>query len=557
MKPGSSIPKAVIYCAVVVTVYLLIAGRTTLWDRDEPRFSRATVEMVESGNWLYPTFNGNLRPDKPILIYWLMSVPVRILGANALACRFAGVIGTAVSGFLTYLIGRRLFDDRVGLWAIGILATSLLIMFIGTFATADAVLLPCMVGAMAVFSGALERERFDVKDFVLMSLALGLALLAKGPVGLLPVLAIWVTLVMLRKQVKFWRLFGPTLGAVVVAVMIFLAWAIPANAATEGEFYRQGIGHHVVDRILHPQEGHGGGGRGILDFLLYLPFYPAVIIGGFFPWVLHLGGGLKAFFRRQEGQEKRRALLIGWIVPTVVVMIFVSTKLAHYILFIWPALALCVAGIIRQAEENKTDEAVQEWLKAGTGFYGTINGGLALILMVGPWFLPFPMVGLKVVGILAGVILIVMGEIVNRAQKAGRFAAAGQYMLCQVAILWMVLWVGVLPGLESIKIPPKIAKAVVAESSDETPVVTYKFEEPTLNFYVGRHITNFRDLEEVIEWVKSPGNGVLIIPKAKFEGLSQEHDFSSLVTIASVEGINYSKGIDPLTVLALQKGGGS
>ena len=108
-----------VIAVVVACVYWFIDTRSTLWDRDEPRFARATVEMVESGNYLYPTFNGHLRPDKPILIYWLMSVPIRVLGPTSLACRFFAAIGIAITCVFTFLLGRRFLDVRAGLWSDG------------------------------------------------------------------------------------------------------------------------------------------------------------------------------------------------------------------------------------------------------------------------------------------------------------------------------------------------------------------------------------------------------------------------------------------------------
>ena len=111
MRIASPWLKAILICAGFAALYLLIAGSSTLWDRDEPRYARATAEMVESGNYLVPTFNGEVWFDKPILLYWLMSVPVRLLGPSEIACRFAGVIGTAITLLLTFFIGIKLFIE--------------------------------------------------------------------------------------------------------------------------------------------------------------------------------------------------------------------------------------------------------------------------------------------------------------------------------------------------------------------------------------------------------------------------------------------------------------
>jgi 4-amino-4-deoxy-L-arabinose transferase-like glycosyltransferase len=143
--------KAILICAGFTALYLLIAGSSTLWDRDEPRYARVTAEMVESGNYLVPTFNGKAWFDKPVLLYWLMSVPVRLLGPSEIACRFAGVMGTAVTLLLTFFIGKKLFGAKAGLWAEAVLGTTLLMLFVGSSALVDGIALPFIVGAMAIF----------------------------------------------------------------------------------------------------------------------------------------------------------------------------------------------------------------------------------------------------------------------------------------------------------------------------------------------------------------------------------------------------------------------
>ena len=275
--------RAWVLAVVIAGVYLFLSSRTTLWDRDEPRFARATVEMLDSGNYLFPTFDGELRPDKPILIYWLMAVPVSLWGPTELACRFCGAVGTAAACLLIFFIAAKLFDAAVGLWAMCILASSLMMLYIGTAATADAVLLPFMVGQMAVFVGFFNSSR-RITAVVILGLTMGGALLAKGPVGLLPLVTILcVTWIVNRHTLGRWR-FRELGLSVCLGIGLFLAWAVPANVATDGEFFRQGIGHHVLQRSFAPLEHHGGG------FLWYVLYYLPVILVGFFPWTLFLPG---------------------------------------------------------------------------------------------------------------------------------------------------------------------------------------------------------------------------------------------------------------------------
>ncbi|MBN1363126.1 MAG: glycosyltransferase family 39 protein [Sedimentisphaerales bacterium] len=535
---------AILIAVAVLAGYMFTTTRSTLWDRDEPRFARATVEMVESGNYLYPTFNGNLRPDKPILIYWLMSVPVRLLGQTELAVRLPSALGTALTCLLVFFIGRQIWDARTGLWAMGILATSGLMLFEGTAATADGTLLPCMVAAMAVFVHAITT-RLRFYHLLLMGVAFGLALLTKGPVGLLPITAIVTTLVIDRKRIASPGRHALTmLGALVIGALLFIAWGIPANNATGGELYRLAVGHHVVERATKPLEGHGG------QFLLFLFFYVPVVIAGFFPWILFLPGAISFALGRRLRSRHGGALLIGWIVPTFVIMTLVATKLPHYILFIWPALALLTAATLVQARPDNMTKRDRDWLRGGLLFAAPIAIPLALALILAPWFLPLP--GMRRPGAVAGAALLAAAILTARPHYRDQVHRSARIMLVGIIVFLLALFVGVLPATEAFKLSPSIARAIRAQTDPNTPVVAYGFLEPTLIFYLDRPIEALPNEEAVAHWAQDRQPGVLVVTKAALERVQQQHGMLPLVEIARKEGVNYSKG-DPEEILALSR----
>lgn len=229
--------------AVLLAYALLgVAAQTTLWDRDEPRFAEATVEMVRSGNYLYPTFNGALRPDKPVFIYWLMSIPVRLFGAGEVAVRSVAAVGMAIAALATYAAGRWLFAPRTGLLAAAVMVTTPLALVEGSAATTDAVLLAWITVALAAFVHAFLHGWRPLHG-VILALAFGAGLLTKGPVGLaVPLASIGVawwfgrSSTVLRPRQIAWIALAAGLG-----LGVFLAWAIPANAATAGSLGREGL----------------------------------------------------------------------------------------------------------------------------------------------------------------------------------------------------------------------------------------------------------------------------------------------------------------------------
>ena len=527
----------------VFGVYLSLSSRTTLWDRDEPRFARAAVEMLESGDYLVITFNDESWPDKPVLTYWVMALAIHVLGPTELACRLFGVIGTALTCGATFCIGRRLLGRQAGLWAMVMLASTLQMLVIGAAATSDAVLLPFTIGAMAVFASIRQKPIRPV-HVIAVGLATGLAMLAKGPMGLMPALAIGAISLFDRERRRSG--LGLMAASVFIGTIIFCTWAVPASMAAEGGFLREFVGRHVIGRALKPMESHGG------NILLYLPYYISVVIGGFFPWTLHLPGALSALLRRHLVSPSDRRFFLGWIVPPFVLMSLAATKLPHYIVFIWPALALLCGGVIMAAKAGTLAPKDKDWLRGGVWFFGPVAAAVGLGLVVGPWFVPVP--GMRAWGAAGGIVILAMAALAIREHLADRPQRSAVILILGMVAFQIPLQAGLLPAIEQVKISPTLAREVNENTGPDVPVAAYKYGEPTLNFYLGRRIEYLDSTDAVLAWATQPEPGVLIIPTDRLVPIREREDNLPLAEIATVKGFNYSKG-KPLEVVALYRGG--
>ena len=534
----------------ILAVYLFSASRTSLWDRDEPLYARATVEMLESGNYLYPTFGGRLFAHKPILLYWLMSLPVRLLGATELACRLASVAATAASCLLTWFIGRRLFGDRAGWWAMLALASSLMLLAVGKLAITDAVLLACITAAVACFVASLTAG-VRAGHLLLLAAATGLALLAKGPVGLVPLGGIAAAVLILRGR---GRLGGRYLLLALLATLggaaIFCAWGIPAHLATGGEFSRVFLGYHVLARSGRALESHGG--RSWL-YLLWLPYYLPVVLIGFFPWVLHLPGAASAALGGRLGGRDGRAVLLGMALPLLVVATLAATKLPHYVLPIWPALALAVGATIQAWGDGRLSERDRRWLRRGVWPFGIVGvtGGLAA--MIGPWFLPVP--GLAGAGTLVGAGLLAMTAAGIWAHLRRGPAASAKVLLAGMLALELAVHAAAAPAVERAKNVPDLAAAVNAAVPADAPVAVYGFYEPSLDFYLHRAVHRIRGPEaaaEALAWLAQPGDGVLVVTGRNLRKLQDDHGAVGAECLASVKTFNPAK-MDWIELVALRR----
>jgi 4-amino-4-deoxy-L-arabinose transferase-like glycosyltransferase len=373
------------------------------------------------------------------------------------------------------------------------------------------------------------------RHWAALAVAFAAALLTKGPVGLLPLLVVGATLALDRRLPKPAPRFAWVLGlAVLAGVVLFLAWALPANAASGGEFARKGIGKHVVGRAMAPMESHGG------RFLLSLPYYLPVIVAGFFPWTALLPAGFAAVARRHAGGAGARGLLLGWTISIVLLMSLVATKLPHYVLPCWPAFALIAAAGFELLEREPAAREAR-WLRWGAWLCGLVGVPLAAALLVAPWFLPVPGLRLPLLGL--GLLLLALTVAVIRRLRAPRLGECAAAALLGVFLVQWTAGAFVLPAVEQVKLAPPLARAIRAAVPPGTPVATHRYAEPSLLFYLGAgRVESLPGEDDVVRWAEVRRPGVLVAPVEVWEPLWKAGRVPDLEVVASAQGMNYSNG---------------
>ncbi len=409
---SSSLRHLVFIVVVGVVVLGSNLGGPRLWDRDEPRNAGCTREMLARGDWITPVFDGELRTHKPILLYWFMMTAYSLFGVNEFAARFwsaASAIGTAL---VTYGIGRRLFSPTVGVWAAVILVTTLMFDVAARAATPDALLifwstaaLGCFVWGMpdlavsgpgSAVAAEMDRRFPRWPMAVLLYACMGMAVLAKGPVGfVLPTAVIGMYQLFHRMPavqpsmaghvgVARWvRMFSPrhVLGCCwslrpVTALLVVLAVALPWYAAvawrTDGAWVKGFILEHNVGRATRPLEGHHGS-------LLY---YPLALLVGFFPWSVFAVPTALDVAHRLRSRDRTRAasvLMLCWLGVYIGLFSLAQTKLPSYITPSYPAAALLVANFLVAWCAHATPVA-RRWPQAAFACLGIV--GTAILVAV-------------------------------------------------------------------------------------------------------------------------------------------------------------------------------
>ena len=272
------------YALLIVVTGLLTfpnLGAPSLWDMDEGVNAECTREMMESGTWIIPTFNWELRTAKPILTYWLARPGFELLGVNEFTSRLPSAILGILSVLLTYELGRSMFSPITGLLAGVVLASAVQFCLLSHAATPDAPLIFCTILTFYVFwVGHLNGGR---SWFALGAVATGLAVLAKGPVGLgLPGLVVVLYFLWNREWRRWFDL------RVFLALFIFLLvaapWYILVTSETRGDYARGFFGTHNVNRFTNAMEGHSGPPI----------YYIGAILVLFVPWSCYIGATLWA-----------------------------------------------------------------------------------------------------------------------------------------------------------------------------------------------------------------------------------------------------------------------
>ncbi|MBX9746435.1 MAG: glycosyltransferase family 39 protein, partial [Hyphomonadaceae bacterium] len=323
------------------------AGRVQAMDADEARFAQATRQMVETGDYVNIRIQETERNRKPVGVHWLQATAVHLLEpiterTNAIwAYRLPSTLGLMLAALATLWAGTTLLGQRPAFFGAALFASGMLAGFEGMTAKTDALLLGFTTLALA----AIVRLRFADHGrprslSLLFWFAFACGVLIKGPVtplvvGLtLAALALWEKRAAWMKALLWWP--GPLLAAAMI-----LPWSIAISAQTEGRFFFDMLFGDLAPKLVSGQEGHFAL-PGYHLFLLPLLIFPATYA---LPAAARLGWETIRAPRNDETHAPYRFLL-AWVLPTFLFFELAPTKLAHYTLPTYPAIALlCGAGL--------------------------------------------------------------------------------------------------------------------------------------------------------------------------------------------------------------------
>jgi 4-amino-4-deoxy-L-arabinose transferase-like glycosyltransferase/membrane-associated phospholipid phosphatase len=309
-----------------------------LFDVDEAVFAEATREMMETGDLLTPIYNYAPRYDKPIFFYWLMASAFAVFGSNEFAARFWSAVAGCALVAMTFLFARAAVGLRCALLSALILVTSVEMVALSRLAITDMVLTFFIAASLYSFYLAVTKPaRADSGRWALTGWVMaGLAVLTKGPIGIVFPVTIVPLLIWLSGNRRVWRALRPAAGLALFC-LVALPWYAVESWITKNEFLEVFFLKHNVQRYLSVNSGHSGPWY----------YYLVVILIGFFPWSVLLPASIKSA-SKQRGIEAGESLdsvplfLLLWITVVLVVFSLARTKLPNYIAPLFPAMSILV-----------------------------------------------------------------------------------------------------------------------------------------------------------------------------------------------------------------------
>lgn len=329
---------------VVAAAALFLPGFATLqpMDRDEPRFSQATKQMLETGDFVRIRFQQQARNNKPAGIYWLQASAVtagQALGVEDARrkiwlYRLSSLAGATASILLTYWLALAFVARGPALLAALLLGSTVLLGVEAHLAKTDAVLLATILAVMGAFArmvlGHRDEQAARWRLPAIFWSAIGLGLLIKGPITPMIPLFTGLALFALNRRAP-WFAHLKLLPGLIWALLLALPWFVLIMIETKGGFLADSVGKDMLAKVGSGKESHGA--PPLMYFAVFWltawPMAPLAALTAPFAWV--------------SRREPKVQFLLAWIVPVWVLFELVPTKLPHYVLPVYPAIAVLIA----------------------------------------------------------------------------------------------------------------------------------------------------------------------------------------------------------------------
>lgn len=319
-------------------MYLMFGnGIVSLTNPDEVFYAQTAKEMMQNKTWMTPYLFGEPQFEKPIFLYWFMRASFSIFGLTSFAARFScaffGILGVIAVYFLA-LIG---FKDRNKAFISGLaLLSSGFYIGLSRSVFTDLIFSVLILFALLAFYWGYAYSKRKGWGIVLFFASSGLAVLAKGPLGVIIPLTVVAVFLMLKRDLKFLFCRHALWGLLIFAV-IALPWYILMEIKYGASFNREFFYNDHFVRLIKAEH--------LENDRWY--FYPFTMLGTVFPWSLYTLIGLAYLFKNIRRHTNDFNLFLAvWVSAVLLIFQFAHSKLTSYIFPLYPALIIIAGDFI-------------------------------------------------------------------------------------------------------------------------------------------------------------------------------------------------------------------
>ena len=504
-------------------------------DRDESRFTQATKQMLETGDFVR-IMNGDVpRNRKPIGIYWLQAPFAAAARSAGIATenpvwpyRLPSLLGAIAAVLATYSLGLSLFARRRAAFAAAaMLAACTILTFEAHIAKTDAALLGATTIAMAVLARAFMASAdtpLRRRTCVLFWAGLGAGILIKGPIS---PMVVALTAICASVCVRDYRWLGRLRPAWGVPLMLAVVtpWFVAIGIATHGAFFADAVGGDLARKLAGGDDGHRGfpGTHAMLLPLLTFPATVPVLCGLLSAW--------------RQRRSRAVIFLLCWLLPSWLVFEAVPTKLPHYTLPLYPVLMLLGAAWLT----DTTRPALRPFVCAVTrGLVALIAAGVGAgalaipIILHAPWWLGVPaLLGALCTGWFAAQAVTPPRMMVALIASVVFYACLNSLELPNVAALWIA------PRVQA-----ALARVWPGDTASGEGFAAAGFAEPSLMFLAGTKTVLLPDGKSAAIFLAHAPNDAILVTASEMPSFMAEAALHRIVprVRSTISGFNYSRG---------------
>ncbi len=537
-------------------------GNVGLIDETEPLFAEASRQMLLTGDWITPFFNGETRFDKPALIYWCQAIAYSIMGVNEWAARTPsalaamGVIALAFYTVQWYFTKKDELEKVTNLprrYLTAALAAALMalnpeMIVWGRTGVSDMLLTGCIGSTLlCFFLGYAQNNRvivianwqFPNQWYLASYVLIAGAILTKGPVGIvLPGLIMIAFALYVGKFWQIWREMRPILGMVIVLVLS-LPWYILVTWRNGWNFINAFFVYHNIERFTEVVNGHSAPWY----------FYFLVVLLGFAPYAVYIPESLVRLklWQRSYWLQKERSQHLGLFVSLWFLGVFgfftVSvTKLPSYVLPLMPAAAILVAlswSDLFPTSQNSTPThlaflRISAWVNVA--FITFISIALFnLTQIVGPDpAAPELYAEMEKSGILkyGGIIWLIITLISSILILTHRYR---QIIIINLVGFTAFIAISLMPAIlimdQQRQLPLRELSALIVESKQPNEeLIMVGFKKPTVTFYTKQNVNYIKFSQAALKYIQNPelsktkSSLLMLIEQEKFPEMELQPD---------------------------------